>query len=218
MLGLGSWQVERLEWKNKLVDELIQRTSKQAVKLPLSGINRKKNEFMPVHIYGRFDYNHELFLQNRIYEKQAGVHLLTPFIITDINGNNDVNKVILVDRGWLPFEKTDQSFRKDSQINNIIRLDGIIRFPIGQTSFVPDNLAVKNQWYFIDLAEISHHTGYELTDYYIMANDYDDIDQLPIGGRWQINLPNNHLEYAITWYSLAFILLVIFIIYHRKKD
>ena len=211
MLMLGFWQTERLQWKGQLIDILTERTSMPAIELSFNDIDKVNDEFTPVYIYGKFDYSHELLLQNRIYEKQAGMHLLTPFII------DGVNKAILVDRGWLPFAKTDGSFHKDSQIDDIIKLEGVVRFPTGQTSFIPDNMAANNQWYFIDLEQISNHTGYDFIDYYIMVNNDGDINNLPIGGRWKINLPNNHLEYAITWYSLAFILLVIFLIYHRKK-
>ncbi len=219
MLMLGFWQIERLKWKSQLIDILMERTSRNAVELSFDDINKVNDEFTPVYIYGKFDYSHELLLQNRTYEKQAGMHLLTPFIITasDKINNTNINKAILVDRGWLPFAKTDGPFHKDSHIDDIIKLEGVVRFPTGQTSFIPDNMAAKNQWYFIDLEQISSHTGYDFIDYYIMANNNGDMNNLPIGGRWKINLPNNHLEYAITWYSLAFILLVIFLIYHRKK-
>jgi len=211
MLVLGTWQLERLEWKQDFIDTLNARTNVQPISLPTELLTQSGDEFTPVYLEGMFDHSREVLLQNRTYEKSAGMHVLTPFVRGDGKG------VVLVNRGWVPFEKPGQEYRKDSLVEGNKRIEGVIRFPIGQTSFVPDNNAEKDQWYFIDLGGMGDVMGYSLAPYYVMESKTGSDDVLPIGGQWKLTIPNNHLEYALTWYSLALILLVIFIVYHRKK-
>ena len=211
MLYLGSWQIERLQWKKNLIGLLEARTSATPTEFPNDTITPDAHEFLPVYLEGVFDHSKELLLQNRTNEKQAGMHVLTPFVRSDGKG------ILLIDRGWVPFEKTGQEFRKDSLVTGAVHIEGVIRYPVGQTSFVPDNSPEKALWYFIDFDAMGRQLGVTFNPYYVMESKTGMEGSLPVGGRWNVVLPNNHLEYALTWYSLALILLVIFIIYHRKK-
>lgn len=212
MIGLGTWQLDRMKWKEDLIALLDDRTSASPINLPDHPLNQADHEFMPVFLQGQFDHTQEFILQNRTYEKKAGMHVLTPFVLADGKG------AVLVDRGWVPFAAPGQEHRLNNQPEGFLLLNGIIRFSPGQTAFIPENSAGKNQWYYIDLNAIDKLTEVNITtDYYVMAVHTGADGDYPVGGQWKIALPNSHLEYAITWYSLALILLVIFCVYHRKK-
>jgi surfeit locus 1 family protein len=98
-----------------------------------------------------------------------------------------------------------------------VQLDGIIRLPQVKTWFQPDNEPAKNIWFYIDPAQIAATSGLALRrDLYLDAGQAENPGGFPIGGQTRINLPNDHLQYAITWALLALALAVIYVIYHMK--
>ncbi len=212
MLGLGSWQLERMEWKENLIALLEARTSATPTSALPELVTQKDHEFLPVVLEGRFLHENEMLLQNRTHDKKAGMHVLTPFIRAEGGG------AILVDRGWVPFEAAGPEHRMANQLEGPLTIEGIIRFPTGQSDFIPDNNIEKNQWYFIDLDVMGKVASIDFAPFYIMASSDLGAAELPIGGQWKVALPNNHLEYALTWYSLALILMVFYILFHRKKS
>src|SRR6185437_13769645 len=84
--------------------------------------------------------------------------------------------------------------------------------------FVPDNRCDINYWFWIDLpamAKCGHLAG--LRAYYVDAGPAPNPGGWPLGGQTRLDLPNNHLQYAITWFSLAVALGVIYILHLRAQ-
>ena len=97
------------------------------------------------------------------------------------------------------------------------RLEGLVRIPYGQARFVPNNQPNDNIWFWIDMKAIDALSGVTLQqDYYLLASDNSGAFDYPIAYDWQFNIPNNHFQYAITWFCFALITFVMCIIYQRK--
>jgi surfeit locus 1 family protein len=212
LVALGTWQLHRLEWKQDLIDKLQTRSVGQAVAPPGEGADLDAFEFQRVRVTGTLRHDKELYLIGRALSGTPGLHILTPLV------PGDGSPAVLVDRGWVPFEGRDPARRPGGQAAGAVTVEGIVRLQKGKGWFVPDNDPVKNTWYFVDVPAMAKSAGVDLRPgYYIVADDAALPGGFPKGGQWRLDLRNDHLEYAITWYSLAIALLAIYIVYHRRQ-
>jgi len=212
LIGLGSWQVERLHWKQNLIATLHERMQQAPVDV-LSLDKTIADEFDYRHATARgvFDYGHEFYLSATSLDGQGGYHVLTPLRLE--NG-----QYLLVDRGWIPYDRKGKAdgFGRPQGAQT---LQGILRLP--QHSWAqPANRPASNDWYWIDLPMMAKETGIPNFQPYILAIDAAaDTGTYPIGGQTRLDLPNNHLQYILTWYGLAVALTIIYGIQgYRKFD
>ena len=103
LLWLGTWQVQRLEWKNQLIEDFESRANAAPIDLPLGAVDREM-EFRRLALTGRFDHAKEVFMTGRTYEGNAGFHIVTPFTLDD-------GRMILVNRGWVSESYRDPAKR-----------------------------------------------------------------------------------------------------------
>lgn len=212
LLALGTWQVQRLHWKEDLIQKLETRATAPAVDPPSASGDLAAFEYRQVRVRGTFRHDRELYLVGRSLRGQAGLHVLTPFERAD-------GPPILVDRGWVPFDRRDPAGRAQGQIPGTIMLEGLLRLEKGKGAFQPDNDAQNNSWYFVELDRMAKTAQMPLAKgYYLVAGPMKVPGSLPVAGQWRLKVRNDHLQYAITWFSLAFALLVIYILYHRQRN
>jgi surfeit locus 1 family protein len=212
MIGLSIWQVQRLHWKEALIAERTERTTSAPIPLPAAGADLTDLEFRRVALTGSYDHAHEFYLAARSQKGNVGYWIVTPF-------KTDQNQILLVNRGWVPVERKYPDARKDGQIAGETQLDGIIRLPQVKAFFQPDNEPQKNVWFYLAPAEMVAASSIAArTDLYLDAGPEPVPGGFPIGGQTRIDLPNDHLQYAITWGLLAIGLAVIYVLYHLKLE
>ena len=212
LLGLGTWQLQRLIWKQDLIGKLQARSTAEAVQLPSGPLDPEEMEYRRVTVSGVFDHENELLLVNRSLRGQAGLHVLTPLIRADGAG------AVLVDRGWIPFERRDRVSRADGLIGGEVTVDGLVRFAKDPGWFMPDNEPHNNAWFYVDPGGMAAAAGLRaLPSHYVMSSARDTPGGYPVGHQWRLDIRNDHLEYAITWYALALALLIIYLLYHRER-
>jgi surfeit locus 1 family protein len=212
LVGLGTWQLQRLEWKKGEIEALQTRSVAAAVALPLADEDLAKFKYQRVAARGRYRHDKEIYLVARSLRGSPGFHVLTPFVREDGGG------AVLVNRGWVPFEKRSPETRLEGQIAGVVPLDGIVRLEKKPGLFTPDNDPVKNNWYLVDTGAMSDWAGIKLAPgYYVIAEKAKYPGAFPVGRQWRLDIRNDHLAYAITWYGLALALLVIYILYHRRQ-
>lgn len=216
LVWLGVWQLQRLEWKETLIDRLNTRAEAEAVELPSGDLDIDNWEFQRVTLTGEFLHDHEVHLLNRSLNGNPGLHILTPLRRTDIPGE----PTVLVNRGWVPFELKEQSARPQGLIEGPVTVEGIVRFqrPITglQRVFLPENEPANNIWYSVDQGQIEEDAGLTLTNFYVVDGNTDVPGTYPLGKQWILDIRNDHLQYAITWFLLAGALAVIYVVYHRR--
>jgi surfeit locus 1 family protein len=211
MLGLGVWQLERLQWKEALIAERTERTGAAPIPLPGPNANVANLEYHRVQVTGEFLNDKEIFLGARSLNGNAGYHLVTPFQLTD-------GRVLFVDRGWIPLDRKAPASRAAGELKGPVTLDAVIRLRGTQNWMVPDNRPDLDFFFWADLpamAKLMQLPTAE-TRFFLEAGPAKIPGGYPIGGQTRIDLPNDHLQYAITWFSLAGALLVIYVIYHRR--
>jgi surfeit locus 1 family protein len=133
---------------------------------------------------------------------EGGYHVLTPLQLND-------GRLLLVDRGWIPYDRRDHFATVEGQT----KIAGILRQPESHL-FVPKNDVAKNNWYQIDLTAMAQNAGIGPFMPFVMDVDATPNEGgYPVGGQTRIDLPNNHFGYAVTWFGLAAVLVIIYLVY-----
>lgn len=211
LLWLGTWQLQRLEWKNQLIADFESRATATPIDLPLGEVGPEM-EFRRLALTGSFDHTQEVYMTGRTYEGNAGFHIVTPFTLTD-------GRTVLVNRGWVSESYRDQAKREFTLTKGEVTLPAIIRFPGKRGYFVPENEPENGFWFTLVPEQIVRHLGLEgraETEFYAATVRTSDTIKLPIAARTETNLRNSHLGYAITWYGIACALIGVYIAFHHQ--
>lgn len=209
MIGLSVWQVQRLYAKEAMINERVERTTAAPIALPSPGADIEAVDFRRVALHGRFDHEHEFYMAARSQNGNVGYWIVTPLLV------DDGRRAVLVNRGWVPDDRKEPSRRAEGQLAGNVTFEAIIRQPQKQSWFQPPNEPVKNRWFYLAPGEMALASGLPLrADLYLDAVKADIPGGFPIGGQTRINLPNDHLSYAVTWGALAIALIVIYVMFH----
>jgi surfeit locus 1 family protein len=213
LLGLGTWQVQRLGWKEGLIAQRNAALTAPPVALPTTTDAAAALEFHPVEAEGTFLNDHELYLNAQNQRGDQGFDIVTPLRLDD-------GRVLMVNRGFVPTDHRAPATRAAGEPEGKIRVVGLLRLvgPDNKGFFTPDNEPDKNSWFFIDLPAMAKVAGVEpVLPFYVDADTTPNPGGWPVGGQTITDLPNNHLQYAITWYALAVVLVPIYIRFARRR-
>ncbi|MCY4002309.1 MAG: SURF1 family protein [Rhodospirillales bacterium] len=197
LLGLGTWQMERLRWKESLLADITARAG--ATPVPAPDTASDLPEYTPVFADGVFRHDLELLLVPRTRAGVAGAHVLTPLVRPGA-------PAVLVNRGFVPVGFEPTVTRRAGNPSGPVRVEGLLRLQHPPGPFVPDNDPAGGSWYSIDLAAMGEATGLELAGYVLDAGPSRNPGGWPEGGQTNVSIRNTHLEYALTWYGLAGVL------------
>jgi surfeit locus 1 family protein len=212
LIGLGSWQLQRLQWKNDLISSFEARSAADAIPIPAANAELDDLEFRNLALNGVFLHERETFLTGRTYEGNAGFHVVTPLLLDD-------GRIILVNRGWVSEDYRDPAKRAFSQITGQISVLGILRRPGVKGYFVPENEPENGFWFTLVPSEINEHLGLgdaAIDEFYADALRTSDVVTLPIAAKTKLNLRNAHLSYAMTWYGIALALIGVYLAFHYQ--
>ena len=211
LIILGSWQVQRLSWKSDLISNYNNNFQQAPITVKELFKDRKNNKYRRTVIYGEYDHANEIQIIGKTYEGNAGFHIITPFILEN-------NEIIYINRGWVPKKYADKKTRKFSLLEEKVRLVGLVRLPQKKGYFVPENEPVNGFWFTIIPEEFNGHLNIiGEKEFYIDELNIDEKLKLPMPANGKVQVPNNHLQYAITWYSLALGLLIVYFAWHRQN-
>jgi surfeit locus 1 family protein len=214
LIGLGTWQLERRQWKADLIAARDAALAAAPIDLPKSGDAARGLEFHRVRATGTFLYDRTLLVHAIERAKGgAGYLAITPMRLAS-------GGVVLVERGWIPPEFRDRARRAEGNPAGEAAVEGILRLAPERRPdwFVPDNDPAKGEWYFIDLAAMARAAGVpEALPFYVEAGPAPNPGGYPLGGQANTELRNEHLQYAITWYCLAAALAVIYVLLLRRE-
>jgi surfeit locus 1 family protein len=209
MLALGSWQVQRLSWKNSEQAYRDARVAAEPIELPERVEDPSELFYRRVWAEGVFDHGKEMFLGARSVQRQLGFQVITPF-------ERPSGDTILVNRGWVPLDRKEPETRAAGQLEGTVRIEGLV-VPGGRPSwFAPANHPAQRLWYWADLATLSEAAGIPSQRFILDAGPAENPGGFPVGGQTVLTLRNEHLSYVIIWYALAIGLAVIYLLYMRR--
>lgn len=203
LLGLGVWQVERRAWKLDLIDRVEHRVHAVAVPIPTPAdwtrVNRADDEYRHVTATGHFLNDRETLVQALTVDG-PGYWVVTPLETAD-------HGTVLVNRGFVPVERRDPSTRSAGNPVGTVEVAGLLRITEPGGGFLRRNDPAANRWYSRDVAAIAAARGLSrVAPFFIDADAAANPGGWPKGGLTVIAFPNNHLIYALTWFTLAIML------------
>ena len=199
MLSLGSWQLYRLSWKLDLINQIENSLKIEPVELQ----NVEKKNYLRIKTSGQIDFEKQIYLYNLNETGKPGFEVINPIKI----GNEDY----LINRGWISFDQKNKPEINVVDQKNII---GTLMLQSKSSSFKPKNEVDKNYWFTLDREDILKFTGKNFSKYIIYLNgNYENPRPRVITAK----ISNNHKKYAITWFSMAISILLIYL-YFRKKN
>lgn len=201
--SLGVWQIERRAWKLDLIERVEQRVHAAPVAAPgpveWPAINAKDDEYRGVTISGHFLNDRETLVM-AVTDDGAGFWVLTPLVTKD-------RYTILINRGFVPADRRDPASRATGEITGETTVTGLLRITEPQGAFLRANDASADRWFSRDVDVIAAKRGLENpAPYFIDADATPNSGGLPVGGLTVVAFHNNHLVYALTWFTLALML------------
>ena len=199
LLSLGFWQIYRLNWKLELINQIENSLKNNPVELS----NIEKKNYVRIKTSGDIDFNKQIYLYNLNDNGKPGFEVINPIKIGEEN--------YLINRGWIPFEKKDLY---EINLVNQNQIVGTLMLQTKPSSFKPKNDIEKNYWFTLNREDILKFTGRNFSDYVIYLNGEYKIPKPRV---ITAKISNNHKKYAITWFSMAISILLIYL-YFRKKN
>ena len=214
-LTLGVWQMERRGWKRDILDRMA--ANQAAAPLPLDELLKGdplRHEYGRVKVAGSFLHDKEFHLAARSLKNKVGLQLVTAF-------KTDDGKIVLFDRGWIPSEKKEPAKRAEGQVPGRVELTGIVRRNQERRQFAPENAPDKNVWFHVDVPLMRRMAGApsdpKLDAFFLDADAAPNPGGVPIGGQTRLDIPNDHLQYAITWFLIALAMAGVYLAYHWEN-
>ncbi len=189
----------RLSWKLDLINQIENSLKIDPVELQ----NVEKKNYLRIKTSGQIDFEKQIYLYNLNETGKPGFEVINPIKV----GNEDY----LINRGWISFEQKNKPEINVVDQKNII---GTLMLQSKSSSFKPKNEVDKNYWFTLDREDILKFTGKNFSKYIIYLNgNYENPRPRVITAK----ISNNHKKYAITWFSMAISILLIYL-YFRKKN
>lgn len=220
LVSLGTWQVQRLHWKEGLLQDIAERT--KAPPSTLADIETMARsggdiDYRTVTVSGVFDHARERHFF-ATFHGETGYYVFTPLQLAD-------RRYLFVNRGFVPYDLKEPGRRMEGQVSGLVTINGLARprLPQKPSSMVPDNDIAANIFYWKDLDVMASSTGLkpeQVLPLFVDADASPNPGGLPAGGVTQFDLPNSHLQYAMTWYGLALALagVVIASFFRRRPE
>src|SRR5215216_5216071 len=214
-LGLAVWQMERREWKRDILHRI--EVNQAAAPITLDELlrgNPLRQEYGRVTVAGTLLNDKEFYLAARNLKNKVGLQVVTPL-------RTDDGRIVLFDRGWIPQEQKDPAKRAQGQAAGRLDLTGIVRRNQERRQFAPENVPDKNVWFHVDVPLMRGMAGGKpdpkLDTFFLDADAAPNPGGLPIGGQTRLDIPNDHLQYAITWLLLALAMAGVYLAYHWEN-
>ncbi len=201
--ALGTWQLYRLQWKLELISEINFGLKSS----PIAYSSSIKKNYQRVKANGKFNFDKQIYLYSLNDKGKPGYDVVTPF-------ETNKNENVLINRGWINKElKGNPSI--NLEINTDQKIVGLLREIYEPNIFKPDNDIKNNVWFSININDLKEATGDQFNEFVIFLENNEVKTPLP--KKITVDVPNNHLKYAITWYAISVSIIFYYLYFRRKK-
>lgn len=216
LISLGVWQIERLHWKLDLIAKMHAGLSAAPVALrdalpATDPAHVGAADYRRVRIHGTFANDQEVHFFTTGEHGLPVYHIVTPFDL-------DAGGTLIVDRGFVPASPDGTELQKPAELESARTIVGILRAPSPPNLFTPAIDKAKRIVHTRDPQVLAATFGWQhVLPVFLEEDGAPNPGGWPKGGQTVVDLPNNHLQYAITWFGLALGLLVVYLAYHRSR-
>ena len=207
LVYLGSWQLHRLEWKTELLNSIKDGQTEGYIEYPYD-IKNNDISYKKSFISGKIDQSKELHFFNINSYGQSGYNIIVPLLTK--------GRTVYVDLGWTNFTDINSKEFMFRSLNGELDFKGILIYSKKRRLFSPKPDTIKNSWYLMNIEEMDQFTKLNSEKYIFRVVEQEYYLDL-LNEFTAINIPNNHLQYAITWFALAISIAAMYIIYIYKN-
>jgi cytochrome oxidase assembly protein ShyY1 len=218
LIGLGTWQLERKAWKEALIETLDRRLTADPVALPLSeqwpGLSAGEDEFRRVVLFVTFEPGDEalVYATGSTFRPDVsgpGYWVFAPAKLA--NG-----ATVVLNRGFVPEGQQDSTTH--GVLAGRVPMVGVMRWPEPRGFFAPRDDLGRNLWFVRDHLAMAAAKGWgDVAPFFVELETPSGYGNLPRYGRLKASLRNDHLQYALTWYGLAVVLVLVFGFWIRSR-
>jgi surfeit locus 1 family protein len=216
LIGLGIWQLDRKTWKENLILTLNMRLAAPAQDLAPRNdwprLVQGVNEYQRVTFPAEFIDGEEAFVYTpgsplRPDVKGPGYWVLSPARLAG-------GSIVIINRGFVPVDRRDPATRSAGAPRGTVEVVGVMRWPEPRGMFTPADDPNGNLWYLRDPKAISDAKKWETAaPFYIDQEGPVPPGGLPLPGKLEVHLPDNHLQYALTWFGLALAMAGVYVVW-----
>ncbi len=206
LIGLGVWQLDRKVWKEDLIATLDTRLARAPEDLPprenWARLTADADEFTRVKFPAEFLQGEEALIYTagsafRPDVQGPGYWVFAPARLAG-------GSIVVVDRGFVPYDRKDTATRAQGAPSGTIEIVGVLRWPEKRGLFTPADEPQNNVWYLRDLGAIAAAKKWDAAaPFYVEQELPAPPGGLPKPGKLAVSLPDDHLQYALTWFGLA---------------
>lgn len=212
LIALGVWQLQRRAEKHELLDRIASRESMAPAPVEMLLATGDYAAYRPATAHGTFDHARETYVFAPRTDKGPtllGYKVITPFHL-------DSGGVILVDRGWTPADRKAPTTRTKGQAAGEVQIAGSLRPTAKPNEFTPNPDLASRVFYQRDSAAIARALDLSLGSPLILELT-TRVEGGPEPLPTHLNIPDNHLNYALTWFGLALVLTIIYLRFHYVR-
>jgi surfeit locus 1 family protein len=220
LIGLGVWQLERKAWKEALIASLARRMNTAPGPLPpparWASLDAAHDEFTKATFRAAFENDREalVFAGASAFRPDVsgmGYWVFTPARLSD-------GARVVVNRGFVLEANKDPATRAAGLVTTPVEIIGVLRWPEHAGAFTPAGDPARNLWFARDQLAIAAAKGWgNVAPFYVEQEAPTPPGGLPQPGKLTVNLPNNHLQYALTWFALAVVFAGVFAAFARAR-
>jgi len=214
LIALGTWQLERKAWKENLIETLNRRLNAAPVALPpperWASLNPEQDEFTRVKFRAQYLSGKDALVWAtgsalRDDVKSPGIFVFTPARLAS-------GDMVAINRGYVADQKPTGATARPAPAAGTVEITGILRWPEPKGWELTAAYDKGAQlWFTRDHAAMARENGWgAVAPFYIEREAQQPPDGVPTPGPFKASLPNNHLQYALTWYGLALVLIAVF--------
>jgi len=220
LVGLGVWQLDRKVWKENLIAAMTTRLSREPADLPprdrWDHVLAEREEFARVGFPAEFLPGEEALVYSagsafRPDVQGPGYFVFAPARLAG-------GSIVIINRGFVPLDRKDPASRADGAPHGSVDIVGIVRWPEARGLFTPADDPQNNVWYLRDIKAMAAAKKWSTAaPFYIEQESPVPPGGWPKPGKLQVNLPDNHLQYAITWFGLALALAGVYLVWIIRR-
>jgi len=220
LIGLGVWQLDRKVWKENLITTINARLGRAPEDLPprasWSRLREDGEEFRRVAFPAEFLDGEEALVYTagsplRPDVKGPGYWVFAPARLAG-------GSIVLVNRGFVTVDRKDPATRAEGTPRGIVDVVGVMRWPETRGTFIPADDPKNNVWFLRDSNSIATFKKWgTAAPFYVDQEEPAPAGGWPKPGKLEAHLPDNHLQYAITWFGLALALAGVYVVWLARQ-
>ena len=216
LIALGTWQLQRKAWKEGLIATLTERLAAAPGPLPAPAtwprLDRDDTEYRRVTFTATFDDSKEALVYAAASAFRPDVSGLGYWVFTP--ARLAAGGVVIVNRGFVPQDLANPAARPGGHVSGPAQITGTLRWPDARSWFSPSDDPEHNLWFLRDPSSIAAAKGLnEVAPFYVEQEAPVPPGGWPQPGKLDVRLRNEHLQYVVTWYGLALVLVAVFAVW-----